>query len=135
MKKTIIFSIAFTICGLLIALGPAYLFKACSAGCCAAYPTCLWATRITLGLGMIIAAQGLLYIIYNDPKIQLGMTVGIFLASIMVLLTIHVIIGGCAIKTMKCNLVAYPVLSAIGALMIILSGIKILLLRKIKGTE
>ena len=131
-KKPIIFSAAMIIGGLLIALGPIYLFKSCAPGCCSAYPDCLWATRVTLGMGMIIAALGIFYIIYNDSKIQLGMTIGIFLTSVMVLLVIHVIIGGCAVKTMDCRLVTYPVLTVIGIFTTVFSGIKFFLLRKVK---
>jgi len=132
MKKTIIFSTVMIIAGLFIALGPIFLFKACIANCCAAYPNCLWATKVTLGMGMIITALGLFFILYNDPKIQLGMTIVSFLTGIMVLLTLHVIIGSCAIKTMECRLVTYPILTVLGVFIMVLSGIKIISLRKIK---
>ena len=132
MKKTIIFSVAMIIGGLLIALGPFFLFKACSAGCCLSYPNCLWATKLTSAMGMIITAVGIFYILYNDPKTQLGMTVVTFLTGIMTLLILHVIIGPCAIKTMACRLQTYPILTALAIFVLVLSGIKILKLRKEK---
>ena len=130
MKKTIIFSAVMIAAGLLIALGPIYLFKACPPGCCSAYPDCLWTTKAVLGMGMVITALGIFCILYNDPKTQLGMTIGIFLSGIMVLLIPHVIIGGCAIKSMECRLVTFPALTILGIFVVIFSGIKTLSLKK-----
>jgi len=132
MKKTIIFSAAIITGGLLVALGPIFLFKACSANCCLTLPDCFWATKMTLGIGMMITALGIFYILYNDPKIQLGISLAIFLSGIMVLLTIHVIIGGCAIKSMECRLVTFPILTVLGIFITVFSGVKILLLKKAK---
>jgi hypothetical protein len=130
MKKTIIFGSTVIICGLLITLGPIYLFKACAPGCCSAYPECIYAVQAELAMGMIITALGIFFFVYNDSKTQMGMTIGIFLTSIMVILIPHVIIGGCAIRTMECNILTYPILTVLGVFVLVFSGIKFLSLRK-----
>jgi len=130
MKKTIIFSAILAISGLLIALGPQYLFQGCAAGCCSAYPDCFWMTKFMLAMGLIIAALGIFCIIYVDPKIQMGMIIGIFLTGIITLLSVHVIIGGCDIPSMECNLVTIPVLTGLGILIIVISIVRFLSLRK-----
>jgi len=130
MKKNIIFSALFIISGLLISLGPIYLFKACDAGCCASYPTCYWMRMIELGMGMIITALGTFLIVYTDTKIQIGMIISIILTDIMVLLIPTVIIGSCTVKTMACNVLTVPVLIVIGIFLLICSVIRLLSLRK-----
>ena len=132
MKKNIIFSVVTTVLGLLTAIGPKYIFKACPSGCCCAAPDCHWALQAELGMGMVIAALGIFFIIYNDPKIQQGMTIGMFLTGVMVILIPNLIMGGCAIKSMECNILTYPILTVLGILVTVLSGIKFLSLRKTK---
>jgi hypothetical protein len=128
MKKTIIFSTVMIVSGLLIALGPTFLFKACPTGCCCSIrPDCLWSIKTELGMGMVIASLGISFFLYNNnPKTQAGITIGIFLAGVMVLLIPHVIIGGCAIKSMECRLVTFPVLTVLGIFVVLCSGIRIL---------
>ena len=130
MKKTVIFSTLIIISGLLIALGPIFLFKTCPLGCCAVYPDCLWSRQTELGMGMIITVLGISFILYNDPKVQLGLSIGLFLTGFMVLLIPHVIIGGCVIKSMECLLVTFPALTVLGIFVTVFSGIKIVTLKK-----
>jgi len=130
MKKTILFSAIIVILGVLISIGPIFIFKGCAAGCCSVYPECFWMIKAMQGLGMIITALGIFYVIYNDPKIQLGMTISIFFTGIITLLSAHVILHGCELKSMECNLVTVPVLTGLAIAVIVVSGIKFVSLRK-----
>jgi len=132
MKNSIIFCILIIITGLFIALGPYYVFQGCPGGCCGGTPVCFWSVKFMLAAGMIITALGSFCIVYNDPKIQLGMTIGLLLTGITALLALNVIIGGCAVKAMKCNIVVIPILTGLNVIAVIISGIRILSLRKIK---
>ena len=76
-------------------------------------------------MGMIIAALGLFCIVYNDPKIQFGMALGIFFASLMVLLIPHVLVGACVIRSMNCRLSTIPALTVLSVFALLVSGIKI----------
>ena len=121
MKKNIISGIPAVIFGLLIVLGPQYIFRACSA-CCVA-PVCLWSVQTTLGLGMSIAAMGICIIVINNPKTSLGLHMGILLSGLMVLLVPLVIIGGCEDITMACHTTAFPALTIISSLTMVYSTI------------
>lgn len=129
MKK-LIFYIVIIACGILIFAGPTYLFKVCAPGCCSSYPECHWLQKAMLGMGMIITALGVFLFIFNDNKIQLGMTIGLFLVGIITLLCIYVIIGGCTIKTMNCRLLTIPILTILGIIVTVYSGVNVLIMRK-----
>jgi hypothetical protein len=120
MKKSIISGSAATILGLLIALGPKFIFRACSTdcSCCGDYPQCLWSVQAVFGMGLLIATLGLISLVYTDPKIHIGLTIGMLLAGIVSLLIIYVIIGGCEVQTMACHRRAFPVLTVICSLLL-----------------
>jgi len=121
MKKTIIVSSIVMALGLLIALGPQFLFKVCALHG-GVIPLCHWTARAELGMGMVIAALGFCLIIFPDPKTQLGLAISIFLIGIMVLGIPHALIGGCSMKTMSCQKTAFPVLTIEGIILLILSA-------------
>ncbi|MCL2174523.1 MAG: DUF4418 family protein [Treponema sp.] len=131
MKNTIVFCVLIVITGLLIAIGPQYIFRGCPSGCCSGNTICFWSIKLMLAVGMIVTALGAFCFVYNDPKIQLGMTIPIFLTGIVSLLALHVIIGGCAVKSMNCNIIVIPILTALNIIAVIISGIRILFLKKI----
>jgi len=120
MKKSIISGAIITVLGLLIAFGPQFLFKVCSTGCgcCGDIPTCHWSARAEIGIGMLIAALGLCFIVLNDSKTQLGLMIGVFLSSIIALAIPHLLIGGCEMKNMACHRVAFPAITVIGAVLL-----------------
>ena len=123
MKKSIISGIPAVIFGLLIVLGPHYIFRACSA-CCAA-PVCFWSIQTTLGLGMALAAMGMCIITFNDPQISLGLLMGILVSGLMSLLVPLVIIGGCEDITMACHTTAFPALTVVSSVVVVYSAILI----------
>jgi len=96
--------------GLLIALGPQFLFKACSldCGCCGEWPICYWSTQAVLGIGFYIAALGLCLIIFEDSKIQLGILAAIFAGAVVAILIPYALIGGCPGRTMADYRRAFP---------------------------
>jgi len=105
--------------GLIIALGPKFIFRACTVGecgCCGEYPQCFWATQAVLGMGFLIAALGLCMIILNDRKTQLGMLIGIFATGFIAILIPYVFIGGCPGKTMACYRRAFPGIAVFASL-------------------
>jgi hypothetical protein len=120
MKKSIISGAIITALGLLIAFGPQFLFKVCSTSCdcCGDIPTCHWSARAEIGIGMLIAALGLCFIVLNDSKTQLGLIIGVFLSSIIALAIPHALIGGCEMRDMACHRVAFPAITVIGAVLL-----------------
>jgi len=122
--------------GLIIALGPKFIFTACTVGgcsCCGEYPQCFWATQAVLGMGFLIAALGLCMIIFNDPKTQLGMLIGIFVTAVIAILIPYVFIGGCPGKTMACYRRAFPGIAVFASITLAYSAfITVLTLIKMK---
>jgi len=130
MKKRII-GIIFTVLGLLIAIGPQFLFKVCKP-MGEMFMKCYWSARAEIGVGAVIAALGIALIVFICSKIRLGLVIGIFLSGINALLIPHALIGGCAMHTMPCREIAFPAITVISILLLIAAGIYIFVLLKQK---
>jgi hypothetical protein len=120
MKKSIIIGAVVIALGLLIALGPQFLFKVCTAHS-GAFPLCHWTAQAELGMGMLIAALGICLIVFTDPKTQIGLVIGILFASILVFGIPHALIGGCKTSTMACRKVAFPAITVEGIILLVFS--------------
>jgi hypothetical protein len=135
MKRNILIGSAIAILGLLLIFGPKFLFKACSVHDYGdAPPHCFYSIRAELGVGIIIVALGICFILLSDLKIQQGLTVGLFFMGIIALFIPTLLIGGCAVKTMRCHTTAFPLLIIISS--IVLAGAvlnMVLINRKIKA--
>jgi hypothetical protein len=121
-KRTI--GIVFTALGLLLALGPQFLFKVCE-------PMddiimkCHWSAQAEIGVGAVIAVLGIAFIVFKYARIQLGLVIGVLLSGIHSLLIIHKLIGGCAMDNMPCRKIAFPAITIISILLLIAAGIYI----------
>jgi len=109
---------------LLIALGPQFLFKVCTFHN-GAFPLCHWSAQAELGMGMLVAALGLCFIIFSDSKTQQGFAIGIFLTGIIVLGIPYALIGGCTAKTMACHKIAFPALTVEGVILLAYSAVMV----------
>jgi hypothetical protein len=160
MKKVYIFSILIIIIGLLIALGPQFLFKVCgysltstmniedtnncgnddTCGCgnlSINYSICHWSAQAELGIGMLIIALGACLIVFNDIKIQLGLYIGVFFSSLIALFIPNALIGGCNSMDMACRKVAFPALTIESVTLLIFSSIIItyIIIRKLSNEK
>jgi len=121
MKRRII-GFIFTALGLLLALGPQFLFKVCPV-LEDMFMKCHWTARAEIGIGGLIAAFGILLILFTDVKMRLVLAIAVFLSSVLALLIPYVLIGGCPMHTMPCRKVAIPAITVISILLIIISGL------------
>jgi hypothetical protein len=121
MKKNIIISSIVIALGLLVSLGPQFVFKVCEAGCCG--NLCNFSAAAEVGVGLFIVALGACMLVYTDPKTQLGLVIGLFMASIVALAIPHFLIGGCDGLTMDCRRVAFPALTIESVILLILSAV------------
>ena len=118
MKNRIISGGAVIIFGLLIALGPQFLFKVCPV-VDGMFMRCHWSARAEIGIGgPLIAALGVALVFFANPKIRLGLTVGVFLSGVLALLIPHALIGGCVNHTMPCRKITFPALTVISVLLL-----------------
>jgi hypothetical protein len=118
--------------GLLIALGPQFLFKVCPV-VDGMYMKCHWSARAEIGIGgPLIAGLGIALIFFANPKIRLGLTVGIFLSGVLALLIPHALIGGCVMHNMPCRKITFPAITVISILLLIGSALYTLYLARKK---
>ncbi|MDR1470659.1 MAG: DUF4418 family protein [Spirochaetaceae bacterium] len=123
MKNRIISGGSVIVFGLLIALGPQFLFKVCPV-VDGMYMKCHWSARAEMGIGgPLIAGLGIALIFFASPKIRLGLTIGVFLAGVLALLIPHTLIGGCSMHSMPCRKVAFPAITVISILLLIAAAL------------
>jgi hypothetical protein len=122
MKKALISGVVVILLGLLISLGPQFLFKVCDHGE-SGYPHCHWSARAEIGMGLLIVALGICMIVFTDPKTHLGLLIGIFLASIIAMGIPNTLIGGCGMMSMQCRKVAFPALTAESVVLLVFSAV------------
>jgi len=124
MKKAIIFGTVVIILGLLIALGPKFLFKVCGP-MGEGVSHCHWSAQAEIGMGFLIVALGACMLVFTDPKTHLGLAIGTFLASIIALAVPHFLIGGCGSLGMKCRRIAFPALTVESVVLMVFSAIMV----------
>jgi hypothetical protein len=118
--------------GLLITLGPQFLFKVCEpAG--ENFMKCHWTAQAEIGAGALIAALGITLIVFASPRTRLGLAIAVFLSGVLALLLPHVLIGGCAMDTMACRKIAFPAITVVGILLLAGSGLYIAYLARQKN--
>jgi hypothetical protein len=130
MKNRIISGGGAIVLGLLIALGPQFLFKVCPVG--DMIMKCHWSAQAEIGVGALIAALGIALIVFAGPKTRLGLTIGIFLAAVLALLIPHTLIGGCVNHTMPCRKISFPAITAISILLLITAALNVAYLARKK---
>jgi hypothetical protein len=121
LNKNALIGAAACVAGLLLALGPQFLFTACPQhehdG---AWSRCHWSVQAILGSGIIIAALGICMVFLSDLKTHIGLNIGIFLSAIVTLAFPYSLIGGCGSHEMRCWKVAFPAVTVIS--IVILAG-------------
>jgi len=122
MRKRLIYGITIVILGLLISLGPQFIFKVCAVHE-DSFPMCHWSAQAEIGMGILISALGCCLLIFDELKTQLGLSIGIFLASIIALCIPHVLIGGCGMMTMACRRIAFPAIPVECVVLLVFSAV------------
>jgi hypothetical protein len=120
MKRSILFGSVVMVIGLLIALGPQFLFKVCAHGD-KNVPHCHWSAQAEIGMGLLITALGICIIVFPDQRTQFGLSIGIFFAGIIALFIPQTLIGGCGMMSMQCQKVAFPALTIESVILLIFS--------------
>jgi hypothetical protein len=119
MKNRILTGIGAGVAGLLLALGPQYLFKLCPPADDGHFMTCHWTGCAEIGVGLMIAAFGACLLLFSSDRTRLGLSLAVCLAGILALLLPSVLIGGCMMESMACRRVTFPAITVIGALTVL----------------
>jgi hypothetical protein len=113
VRRQLTYGLVIIILGLLVILGPQFLFKVCNATE-ENFPRCYWSARAEIGIGIIITALGICTLLFLDEaRIGLGLSIGIFFTGIVALLIPYTLIGGCTMMSMRCQRIAFPFLRII----------------------
>jgi hypothetical protein len=118
LKHEVAGALFVTSLGILIALGPRYLFRVCAHGE-DGFPICHWTARAEIGAGALIAALGLALILYREEGPRQTLLIAAFFAGLLSLGIPHVLIGGCGMMSMQCRRVAFPWLSVISLTLLV----------------
>lgn len=119
MKNRAISGVGAIAAGLLIALGPQFLFKLCAPMANGRWMKCHWTGQAEIGVGLLIAVLGLGLLLFASRETRLGLSLSIFFAGILALAFPHVLIGGCEMARMPCRAVTFPSLTVIDVLTIV----------------
>ena len=133
MKRLITSGVIVTVLGLLIALGPRFLFKVCAIGE-DGVSHCHWSAQAELGVGFLIAGLGACILVFTDQKTHLGLLIGAFLAGIIALAIPNALIGGCHMMEMACRRIAFPALTVESVILLIFTA-AVVIINEIKHSS
>lgn len=116
MKNRIISGTVITILGLLLAIGPWYIFKVCGSTM-----KCYWAGRAELGIGILLIVLGILNVAVASVQVRLGLNLTLIFVGIEAALIPTWLIGVCGMPKMSCHAVAAPSILLISILVSLLA--------------
>ncbi|MFV0529362.1 MAG: DUF4418 family protein [Lachnospiraceae bacterium] len=110
----------YCIIGLLLALGPQFLFTTCEQT--GETTVCFWTARAHLALGGVVFVAGIFYLLARDRGIHLGISSVLALQGAASLLLTYVLLGMCeeGMMLMHCRVLMLPALTVLGTLLLLI---------------
>ena len=127
MKNRIIIAAAFILLGLLVILAPTVLFPVCESEMKMA---CFFTKKAEIGVGLVIAALGVIYFFLKNKDIRLGISIAQFLNAGLVLAFPAKLTGLCKMSDMACRVKTYPALIVLSVLLALTAAVNIVFLIK-----
>ena len=127
MKNRIIIAAAFILLGLLVILAPTVLFPVCESDMKMA---CFFTKKAEIGVGLVIAALGVIYFFLKNKDIRLGISIAQFLNAGLVLAFPAKLTGLCKMSDMACRVKTYPALIVLSVLLALTAAVNIVFLIK-----
>ena len=127
MKNRIIFAAVFVLLGLLVILAPTVLFSVCESEMKMA---CFFTKKAEIGVGLVIAALGVIYFFLKNKDIRLGISIAQFLNAGLVLAFPAKLTGLCKMSDMACRVKTYPALIVLSVLLALTAAVNIVFLIK-----
>lgn len=133
MKKDKIIGIIYCIIGLLVALGPKFIFPVCAGLKDDGTPMkCFYTSRVMICIGIGVIMFGIMLMLLKEKTAKLVCSIGILFLSMMTYLTANVLIGVCNTVTMRCRMLTLPALNIISLVSLIVCIVHICLTLKNK---
>ena len=126
MKNRIIGGILPIIIGALIAVGPQTFAHVCKVQEGKMPMACHYTAQAALGIGIVIAALGLIALFVNGP-IRAGINIAVALLGALTIAVPTVLIGVCKGTMMHCHMITLPTLIVLGVLAIVFAVIDVAL--------
>lgn len=127
MKNRIIFAAAFVLLGLFVILAPTVLFPVCESEMKMA---CFFTKKAEIGVGLVIAALGVIYFFLKNKDIRLGIAIAELLNAGLVLAFPAKLTGLCKMSDMACRVKTYPALIVLSVLLALTAAANIVFLIK-----
>ena len=119
MKNRISISVLFILSGVLLVLIPTVLFPVCSTE--KMKMACYFTKKAEIGLGIVIAALGVLYFFFKNEGVRLGISLSQILLTVLVLAYPLKLIGICRNSEMACRVKTLPALIVASVLLGVVS--------------
>ena len=119
MKNRISISVLFILSGVLLVLIPTVLFPVCSTE--KMKMACYFTKKAEIGLGIVIAALGVLYFFFKNEGVRLGISLSQILLTVLVLAYPLKLIGICKNSEMACRVKTLPALIVASVLLGVVS--------------
>ena len=127
MKNRIIFAAVFVLLGLLVILAPTVLFPVCESEMKMA---CFFTKKAEIGVGLLIAAIGVVSFFLKNKDIRIGLSIAQFLNAALVLALPLKLTGLCKKSDMACRVKTLPALIVLSVLLAIVAASEIFILAK-----
>lgn len=124
---------AYTILGILTAIGPHTIFAVCEA-MDGKYMKCHWTAQAEIGNGVIIVILGFLLFL-SSHTIRVGLQIALLALSVQTILLPNVLIGVCGGNHMSCHSLTLPALNVIGIVSIVIGAVNLIYLLRIKDRK
>ena len=127
MKNRIIFATAFVLLGLLVILAPTVIFPVCESEMKMA---CFFTKKAEIGVGLLIAAIGVVSFFLKNKDIRIGLSIAQFLNAALVLALPLKLTGLCKKSDMACRVKTLPALIVLSVLLAVTAAAEIFILAK-----
>ena len=114
MKNRIVFALAFILLGLLVILAPTVLFPVCESE---KKMACYYTKEAEIGIGILIAALGVVYFFLKNKSARLGIAIAEFFSALPVILYPLKLTGLCKMSDMACRVKTLPALIVVTILL------------------
>lgn len=130
MKNRLLVPFIYVVMGVIVALIPFVLFPVCPSH--EMRMACYYTKQAELGIGIVVAALGLIYIVFNDTGVRKGLSIAQLLNALLVILFPLKLTGLCSGSEMACRIGTKPALTVAGVLIAAFSLINIIILKAAK---